>query len=291
MVRTVPPSSRNFFSCGTVDRRGQVRRAGRDTGRPRPGRSFAAGAAGLVGPVAAAAPAAAGPPRPRRPRRPGSARRTSSRRSALVQLRRVDDLERELELLQEPAGPARRHRPAVAVPQADAGRLERHGLRARARSGCPGTACRARRRSSPAAASVVGLARDEERARRVASTPPTANGCLQPADLLARLLEPVHGPERVVQPGAEEEARRRPRRRGPGPAGAARPAPRSPRTGRRSRRGRGRTSRPSGRPGCSRPSRRAGSAGRRDRRSRWGGPAARTCRARGRGTPGRVFTT
>ena len=43
----------------------------------------------------------------------------------LVQFRRVDDLERELELFEQPPRPAGRHRSAVAVPQADSSRLER----------------------------------------------------------------------------------------------------------------------------------------------------------------------
>ena len=286
MVRIVPPSSRNFFSCGTVfaavmlPRWSAVRRSG------------PAGSSGRAPPSGRSPP----PTCRRRARRgryaPSTRISTSnlSRRPPLSSSGGVDQLERELELLEQPARPAGRHRPAVAVPQADADRLERHGLLAGRGGAADGTACRARRRSFPARGSVVVLRRDEEHPGRVLDARPTVTGSCKPADFLARLQEPVHGPERVVEP--------RLRKKPDGVLGVDDLA------------GGGGTlvldlleraveavedavelhAHLEGR-ACSRRSRRAESAGRRGRRSRSGGPAARTCRARGRGTPGAVFTT
>ena len=170
-----------------------------------------------------------------------------------VERLRKHDLERELELLEQPARPAGRHRSAVGVPQADAHRAQRRPSRDRR----PGRG-RAPRSSAPCPrpafcriGSVVAFAGAMHRAGRIASGRPPRSPRGSPETVLVGLQQPVHGDERVVHLRAEDVAaalrrrreasrRRRDRRRAPS------------RTGRRSLRGCDRTRSPSSTPGCSR---------------------------------------
>ena len=121
---------------------------------------------------------------------------------ARVERLRIDNLERELVLLEHPADPARRHRTAVLIVQTDAHRLQLHRVSSRT---CGG--------GVEAQASVGGrllhdrrcgcFRWDEHRACRV----PLAVGAerlLHPVDLFVGFQEPVDGDERVVHLMAEE---------------------------------------------------------------------------------------
>ena len=150
-----------------------------------------------------------------RARRRWAGSRTSNRSTEIggVERRRVDHLERELVALEQPPDPSARARAAVAIPQADAHRLQ---LEPRARG---------RRRHAGEHQPQIGRGLLEDRPRRAARTSrgdehragragrATGAAVGGPVHVVAGAQQAIDGHERVVLMVAHQIAGRRPPRR------------------------------------------------------------------------------
>ena len=232
-------------------------------------------------------------PPPRPPPPPAARRRNRTaleddhvvlrREVAGVERLRIDDRERELELLEQPARVARRHRAAVLIPQRDALRLQLERIGARHGATCRRTRVPSPSRASAASASCCPWTRCRTCRPDTTCRSPSSALLSQYTSLpaLSARFTAMNASFVVVRaagsPTAPDDATV--------PAGGFGHAGDRLDTGRRSRRGCDRTSRPSGTRASSRRCRTAASAAHPDTRSRSGDPAARTCRARAGGTP------
>src|SRR5262249_10589350 len=116
----------------------------------------------------------------------------------------IDDAVRKLELFEEPARPARWHRTAIAIPQADPRRLEWHSFLSR-RDRRADEACAKLGRDLLEPCLCTGFLGGEVQPRRM----DRAFDCecsLQPADFFTRGNQLIHSPKGVIGPHVQEEA-------------------------------------------------------------------------------------